>query len=229
MKTALYNQKAEKVGDIDLNAKIFEVKGSLHLVTEAVRVQASNARKGLAHTKTRGEVSGGGKKPWKQKGTGRARAGSTRSPIWRHGGITFGPRSERNWTLKMNKKAKTKALFMSLSDKAKEGNLIVIDAISLEAPKTKEMVAILNNFRDKVNLGNKQLFLLPKKDETLFRASRNLTYIKPSLASSLNVTDVLNADSIVVMKDSLPVIEKTYLKEVKATAKPAKAIKTEAK
>jgi large subunit ribosomal protein L4 len=151
MKTALYNQKAEKVGDIDLNAKIFEVKGSLHLITEAVRVQASNARKGLAHTKTRGEVSGGGKKPWKQKGTGRARAGSTRSPIWRHGGITFGPRSERNWTLKMNKKAKTKALFMSLSDKVKEGNLIVIDAISLEAPKTKEMVAILNNFRDPIN------------------------------------------------------------------------------
>src|SRR2546430_17130980 len=103
MKTPLYNQKAEKVGDIELNAKIFEIKSSLHLVTEAVRTQASNARKGLANTKTRGEVSGGGKKPWKQKGTGRARAGSNRSPIWRHGGITFGPTSARNWTLKMNK------------------------------------------------------------------------------------------------------------------------------
>src|SRR6185503_8469352 len=128
MKVPVYNQKAETVGEVDLNPKIFEVKPSLHLMAEAVRVQQANARKGLAHTKTRGEVSGGGKKPWKQKGTGRARVGSTRSPIWRHGGVTFGPRSNRNWELKINKKAKTKALFMSLSDKAKDGKLIVIDS-----------------------------------------------------------------------------------------------------
>lgn len=220
MKTPLYNQQAEKIGDIELNSKIFEVKSSLHLVTEAVRTQAANARKGLAHTKTRAEVSGGGKKPWKQKGTGRARAGSTRSPIWRHGGITFGPRSERNWSLKMNKKAKTKALFMTLSDKAKEGNLFVVDAITLDAPKTKAFLAVLKNFQDKVSLGKKQLLLFPKKDETLIRASRNLNAIKPALATSLNVTDVLHADTIVMLKDSLAVIEKTYLKEAAKKAAP---------
>jgi large subunit ribosomal protein L4 len=222
MKTPLYNQKAETIGDVELNAKIFDVKSSLHLVTEAVRVQASNSRKGLAHTKTRGDVSGGGKKPWKQKGTGRARAGSNRSPIWRHGGVVFGPRSERNWSLKMNKKAKTKALFMSLSEKVKEGNLFVVDSITLDAPKTKAFVAVLKNFQDKVKLGKKQLFLFPKKDENLFRASRNLNAITPTLAASLNVTDILNADTIVMLKDSLAVIEKTYLKALSGKASAPK-------
>jgi large subunit ribosomal protein L4 len=226
MKTPLYNQKAETIGDVELNAKIFDVKSSLHLVTEAVRVQASNSRKGLAHTKTRGDVSGGGKKPWKQKGTGRARAGSNRSPIWRHGGVVFGPRSERNWALKMNKKAKTKALFMSLSEKVKEGNLFVVDSIVLDAPKTKAFVAVLKNFQDKVKLGKKQLFLFPQKDEMVFRASRNLNAITPTLAASLNVTDVLNADTIVMLKDSLAVIEKTYLKATAAKPKAAKEAKS---
>src|ERR1035437_7387188 len=142
MKANLYNQKGETIGDVELNSKIFEVKPNSHLLAEAARIQQSNARSGTGHTKTRGEVSGGGKKPWKQKGTGRARAGSTRSPIWRHGGITFGPRSTRNWELKINKKAKTQALFMSLSDKAKDKQFIVIDQIVLENPKTKEFAKI---------------------------------------------------------------------------------------
>ena len=140
MKTTVYNQKGESVGEVELNSKIFEVKPNMHLLAEAVRIQQSNSRSGNANTKTRGEVSGGGKKPWKQKGTGRARAGSTRSPIWRHGGVTFGPRANQNWELKINKKAKTKALFMSLSDKAKNGSVIVIDQIALDQPKTKEFV-----------------------------------------------------------------------------------------
>jgi large subunit ribosomal protein L4 len=213
MKVAVYNQQAEKTGELELNSKIFEVKPSLHLLAEAVRIQAANARKGLAHTKTRGDVSGGGKKPWKQKGTGRARVGSIRSPIWRHGGITFGPRSERNWSLKINKKAKTKALFMALSDKAKDGKLIIIDELKFEQPKTKAFVSVMTIFHDKVkNLGKKQLFVTPKKDENLVRVSRNVPEVSPVLATSLNVTDILNADSLMVMKDSLPIIEKTYLK-----------------
>src|SRR6185295_4590416 len=134
MKTSLYNQKGEVIGDVELNSKIFEVKPNMHLLAEAVRISQRNSRNGIAHTKTRGEVSGGGKKPWKQKGTGRARVGSSRTPIWRHGGITFGPRSNRNWELKMNKKAKTQALFMSLSDKAKENQFIVIDQIVMDQP-----------------------------------------------------------------------------------------------
>ena len=232
MKISVYNQKAEVVGEIDLNEKIFGIKTILHLLAEAVRVQASNARKGLANTKTRGEVSGGGKKPWKQKGTGRARVGSNRSPIWRHGGITFGPTSDRNWSLKINKKAKTKALFMSLSDKVTDGKLIVLDSMNLEKAKTKEFVQIMASFESKLStLGKKQLFVLPKNDSSLVRASRNVPHLTQVLANSLNVTDVLKADTMVILKDSLAVIEKTYLKE-KAGEKPApkaKAPKAEAK
>jgi len=212
MKIAVYNQKGENVGEVDLNPKIFEVKPNTHLLAEAVRIHMSNARQGSSNTKTRGEVSGGGKKPWKQKGTGRARAGSIRGPIWRHGGITFGPCSNQNWTLKMNKKAKTQALFMSLSDKAKENKFFVIDQISLEQPKTKELVKVWANFKD---LGKKQLFIMPKKNDSLSRSSKNLQAITPVLASSLNVVDVMKADSLVVLKDSLAIIEKVYLKETK--------------
>lgn len=196
-----------------MSSKIFDVKPQSHLLAEAVRVILSNSRQGTAHTKTRGEVSGGGKKPWKQKGTGRARAGSIRSPIWRHGGITFGPRSNRNWNLKLNKKARRKALFMSLSDKAKSNQLVVIDKIDLEQPKTKEFVGILENFKKSVgSFGQKQLLLLPKKIQTLSRAVRNIPSLKFVLADSLNPLDVLRADTLLVLKDSLPVIEKVYLK-----------------
>lgn len=213
MKVPVYNQNAEQVGEITLNDKVFGVTPSTHLMAESVRVQLSNSRKGLAHTKTRGEVRGGGKKPWKQKGTGRARAGSIRGPIWRHGGIALGPRSDRNWELKINKKAKAKALCMSLSDKATNGHLIVVDAIALEPVKTKAFVKVMATFSDKVKeFGKKQLMVLPKKDDSLVRASRNIQTVSTSLANTLNIADVLKADSIIVLKDSLPVIEKTYAK-----------------
>jgi len=216
MKVSLYNQTAEKIGEIELNPKIFEVKPSEHLLAEAVRISQSNSRQGTSNTKTRGEVSGGGKKPWKQKGTGRARVGSTRSPIWRHGGITFGPRANQNWELKINKKAKTKALFMSLSDKAKNNRFIVIDQIVMEKPKTKEFVKVLKDLKLKIeNFGSKNMFLMPKKDDKLSRAARNIPDLTTILANSLNIVDVLKADSIIVLKDSLPVIEKTYLKKSK--------------
>ncbi len=213
MKTSVYNQKGEVVGDIELNSKIFEVKLNKHLLAEAVRVQMSNSRQGTSNTKTRGEVSGGGKKPWKQKGTGKARAGSIRSPIWRHGGVTFGPRSSQNWTLKINKKAKTQALFMSLSDKAKDNQFIVIDQINLDQPKTREFAKMFSGLKDGVkNLGGKHLMVMPKKDDKLVRSTRNIKSVTSVLANSLNVLDVLKADSLIVLKDSLPVIEKTYLK-----------------
>ena len=214
MKTSVYNQKAEVVGDVELNSKIFEVKPNEHLLAEAVRVHLSNSRAGTSHTKTRGEVSGGGKKPWKQKGTGRARAGSTRGPIWRHGGVAFGPRSNQNWELKLNKKVKTKALFMALSEKAKESKFIVIDRLILENPKTKEFVSVLEAFKKNPgSLGKRLMFLMPKSDEKLMRASRNIPVLTPRMASSLNVYDLMHADSILVLKDSLAVIEKTFLKD----------------
>ena len=214
MKTLVYNQKGENVGEVYLNPKIFEVKPNQHLLAEAVRIQQSNSRAGNAHTKTRGEVSGGGKKPWKQKCTGRARAGSTRGPIWRHGGITFGPRSNRNWELKINKKAKTQALFMSLSDKAKDNLFFVIDRITLENPKTKEFTKFFSGFQSAVkNLGKKPLLVMPKKDDSLSRATKNLKFVNGVLANSLNLVDVITADCLIVLKEALPVIEKTYLKK----------------
>lgn len=213
MKVSVYNQKAEVVGDVELNSKIFDVKPNLHLLAEAVRIQQNNSRQGSSHTKTRGEVRGGGKKPWKQKGTGRARAGSIRSPIWRGGGITFGPRKNQNWELKINKKAKTKALFMSLSDKVKHNQFFVVDRVEMEKAKTKEFVAILAAFQKGAkDFGKKQLLVMPKKDEKLAKASRNIQSVTPTLASSLNILDIMKADSMVVMKDSLPIIEKIYLK-----------------
>jgi len=223
MKVSVYNQKAEVIGEMELNSKIFEVKPKEHLLAEAVRVQQSNARAGTASTKTRGEVRGGGKKPWKQKGTGRARAGSIRSPIWRGGGITFGPRANRNWELKLNKKAKKQALFMTLSDKVKENRFIVLDKIELPEIKTKEIVKILSGFRKAaVEMGRNQLLVLPGKDVKLIKSIRNLTGIKSIFANSLNVADIIKADSLVVLKDSLPVIEKTYLKNLKYEAPNSK-------
>lgn len=213
MKISIYNQKAEVVGEIDLNAKIFGIKATQHLLAEAVRIQQNNARQGSSHTKTRGEVSGGGKKPWKQKGTGRARAGSIRSPIWRHGGVSFGPRSNRNWELKMNKKAKTKALFMSLSDKIQNNRILVIDRIVMDKAKTKDFVLMLKDFQTTMkDMGKKLMVVTPKKDDNISRATRNIQSIQTTLASSLNIVDVLKADAVMIMKDSLPVIEKTYLK-----------------
>lgn len=224
MKVSLYNQKAEEKGSVEINDRIFGVKPSLHLLAEAVRIQDSNARKGLAHTKTKGEVSGGGKKPWRQKGTGRARAGSIRSPLWRGGGITFGPRSKRNWNLKINKKAKRKALFMALSDKVTENQLIALESIALKEVKTKLFLQVLEAFAKKIkDFGRKTLVVIPQANADLQTASRNIPNITMVLADSLNVKDVLIADNVLVLQDSFPIIESVYLKEsAKTDPKPAK-------
>lgn len=213
MKVSVYNQKAEVIGDVELNSKIFEVKPNEHLLAEATRIHRSNSRQGTSSTKTRGEVRGGGKKPWKQKGTGRARAGSTRSPIWRHGGVVFGPRPDQNWELKMNKKAKRKALFMSLTDKAQHNQLIVIDHVELPAVKTKEFISIVKVFEKSVKgMGKKKLFVIPVPDEKVARASRNIPFVLSTVANKLNIMDILKADTVVMFKDSLPALEKTFLK-----------------
>ncbi len=218
MKISVYNQQAEVVGEVDLNPKIFEVKLKEHLLAEVSRIQLSNARQGGANTKTRGEVRGGGKKPWKQKGTGRARAGSIRSPIWRGGGITFGPRANRNWELKINKKAKQQALFMTLSDKAKDQRFIVVDKIELPGIKTQALLKIISGFKQSVKaMGKSQLLVLAGKDEKLVKSARNLPGFGTIFAKNLNVLDVLNADSLIVLKDSLPIIEKTYLTKLKSS------------
>lgn len=210
MTTKLFNQSGEEVGKIDLPDRIFNVEINPELLHQAVLVQMANQRKPLAHAKGRGEVRGGGKKPWRQKGTGRARHGSIRSPIWKGGGVTHGPLKEKDYSKKMNKKAKQKALFMALSSKVRDGQLRVVDLIDIAEAKTKVMRGTLMKITDDKRLSI--LLVQPSSNEKLVKASRNLPFAKTSRADNLNVKDVLEKKFLVLMKDSIPVIEKTYLK-----------------
>ncbi|MEK7203562.1 MAG: 50S ribosomal protein L4 [Patescibacteria group bacterium] len=219
MKVGLYNQKAEKIGEVNLPDRIFNIEINPDLVNQAVLTQMANVRQPLAHTKGRGEVRGGGKKPWRQKGTGRARHGSIRSPIWKGGGVTHGPLKEKIYSKKMNKKAKQKALFMALSSKVKDNQLMVLDLISLNETKTKRMKEILEkisvNFNDYKKTRKKHdsiLLVQPDSDKNLIKATKNLDFAKIVRADSLNTTDVLEKKYLVLLKEAIPVIEKTYLK-----------------
>lgn len=210
-KVAVYNTAGDKVSEMDLNSKIFGVeKIDANLVHDAVRTQRANSRGVISHTKNRAEVAGTGKKPWKQKGTGRARAGSFRSPLWRHGGITFGPRNTRNWSLKMNKSAFRKALFTVLTDKVNDKKVAVLDKIE-SVSKTKDFAAQIKNLASKSGLEKKFVLILPKHDSQIERAAKNLVNTKVLTANQLNVIDLLNHD-VIVTKEALEVIEKTYLK-----------------
>lgn len=206
LKVNVYNVKGEVVKEKELNDKSFGMVPSVALVHQVVEAQLANARYPFAHTKTRGEVSGGGKKPWKQKGTGRARAGSTRSPLWVGGGTTFGPRNEENLTKKVNKKMKVRALYMCLADKINDKNLLLLDNLELSAIKTKEMLQVLKN----LPVQKKVLLVLPKQDQKIVKACDNLPNVKVILADSLNCVDVLNYNTVLVLEDAVEVIEKTY-------------------
>ena len=209
LKVNVYNQAGEKVSDLDLNPKIFGLeKIDANLVHAAVRTQRNNIRGPWAHTKMMGEVSGSGKKPWKQKGTGRARVGSIRSPLWRGGGITFGPRKNRDWSLKLNKKVLHKALFTILSDKLNDKKLIIVDQIN-EAAKTKELANRLRDLANKAGLGKKYILIIPTHNKNLEKAARNLENVKVLSAKQLNVLDLLRYD-VIILKEALPVIEQTY-------------------
>ncbi len=209
-KIAVYNQTGEKTSDMDLNPKIFGVeKIDANLVHTAARAQLNNARHSIAHTKYRGEVAGSGKKPWKQKGTGRARAGSVRSPLWRHGGITFGPRNIRNWSVKLNRSAFRKALFTILTDKVNDKKLVIVENFD-KTSKTKELAKRLTGLASKSGLGKKYLLVIDIQSKELERAARNLQNAKVMYANQLNIIDVLKYD-IMILKEALPVIEKTYL------------------
>jgi large subunit ribosomal protein L4 len=192
-KIKIYNMEGKVVGEKELAPKLFNVKideGLVHFVSGA---QADNARTASAHTKTRGEVRGGGKKPWKQKGTGRARQGSTRSPIWVGGGITFGPRPNRNFSKKVNKKTKLAVLAMALTDKAQNDGLVAIEALTVADGKTKKMAALMAKLPVKRNI----LVVLPKSDEMVIRSSRNLQKVHIVNVSDVSLLDLLKADSVV--------------------------------
>jgi len=209
MKTIVYNQEGKEVGDITLPKEIFEVEFNADLVHQIMVSMSSNQRQNCAHTKNRAEVRGGGKKPWRQKGTGRARVGSNRSPIWRGGGITFGPRNEKNYEKAVPVKMRRKALLMVLSEKAKSNQLIILDKIELEKGKTKEMASSLSKLPCK---DQRVLIALPNYDKKTVLAARNIKKTSIEDARNLNVLDLLNSKYLLITKDSIPTIEKTFAK-----------------
>jgi len=204
----VYNQAGETVGQLALADAIFGVQPKAGLIHEVVVATRANSRKAIANTKTRGEIRGGGKKPWKQKGTGRARQGSIRAPQWVGGGITFGPTSERNFSVKINKKTKRLALFMALSDRVNKQELIVLDQLATEPAKTKTAAAVLQ----KLPLGKTALLISPGANMALMRMVRNLPQVKLVNVQSLNLMDVMTYRTLVLLKDAVPVLEKIYQK-----------------
>lgn len=208
-KIDIYNQETgEVVKKMDLNPKIFGVKPKEELVHQVLVILQANRRKVVAHTKTRSEVRGGGRKPWRQKGTGRARHGSIRSPLWVGGGVTFGPRKDRVYKKDINKKMKKKALFMVLTDKAESKNIVAIEDLKFEKIKTKQARAII----DKLPLMNrKTLVLAPSKDENILMSFRNIPKVEVMRANDINVLDLLNFEKLIIPVKSFEIIEKTFL------------------
>ena len=209
MKIDVYNQQGKVVAEAILPKAIFEVKFNADLVHQIAVSSAANKRQVSAHTKFRSEVRGGGKKPWRQKGTGRARHGSIRSPLWKGGGITFGPRTERVFEREIPKKMRRKALFMVLSEKAKNKTLIILDKIELEKGKTKEMSDSLSKLPCK---GVSTLIALPNYDKKVFLASRNIKKISIDEARNLNILDLLNSKYLLMPKETIKTIEKVFIK-----------------
>jgi large subunit ribosomal protein L4 len=206
-KVKIYNQLGEEAGEMQLDASLFDVKVSPALVHEAVIAQSANAREAIAHTKTRGEVRGGGRKPWKQKGTGRARHGSRRSPIWIGGGITFGPRSIRNFAKKMNRKARRKALAMVLSDKVNHEKMIALEGLTLTESKTKALSSILTKLPTSEK---KTLLVTVPENKVVAKSAQNLQGVQTIPANALNVIDLLSYEYVVATKPAIELITKLY-------------------
>ncbi len=212
LKIKVYNQAAEARKDLVLDEKIFGVKAQSDLLHQAVRAQMANRRQVLAHTKGRGEVRGGGKKPWRQKGTGRARVGSSRSPLWKGGGITFGPRKERNFKEKINQKMKQKALLMALSDKVANDRLVVLDQLKVDDYKTKKFAAVLSLLEKNVLKDERRdiLIINDTKDKKLGYAGRNLAGVKISNLENLNLLDLLNYKNLLLTENAVKILTARY-------------------
>jgi large subunit ribosomal protein L4 len=202
MQVPVYNTQGEQVSEIELRNDIFAVPINQPLMHQALLRQLANARLGTHSTKTRGEVVGGGRKPWRQKGTGRARQGSIRSPHWRGGGTVFGP-TPRSYKQKMPRKMRRQALRSALSVKATESQVKVLDALEMSAPKTHEVLSLLQN----LGVDSSALILLPQRDEVILRSVRNLPKVRTLVAQYLNVRDLLKYDYILMPLASLEVIE----------------------
>ena len=202
---SVLNMEGVEVGTIDLNDAVFGVDVNEHLLHMAVVQQLANNRQGTQSAKTRGQVSGGGRKPYRQKGTGHARQGSTRSPQFTGGGVVFAPQP-RDYSFKLNKKEKRAALKSALTDRVQNGKVIVLDELKLDEIKAKEMVRVLGN----IKAAEKALVVTADKDETVVKSARNLAKVVTTTTSQLNVYDVMNAQTVVLTKDAVAKIEEVY-------------------
>lgn len=212
IKQKVYNQNAEAVAEVELSEKVFGQPANESLVQQAVVAQRANERQVLAHTKDRSEVRGGGKKPWKQKGTGRARAGSSRSPIWVGGGVTFGPLKNRNFSKDLNVKMKRQAMRVALSDKAASKQLAILDDLKMEEYKTKTFAALVANFNKKAFSAEKNSLLIIESlpEAKVKNSARNLTGVKLLGTDNLNLVDVLKYRNLVITSRALQALEDRY-------------------
>jgi large subunit ribosomal protein L4 len=204
-KVALFNIQGEQVGEVELSDKVFGTEVRPDVMHRVVANYLANQRLGTASTLTRAEVAGGGRKPWRQKGTGRARHGSIRSPLWRKGGIVFGPKP-RSFKYTLPKKFRKLALRSALSAKVEDNELILLESLMVEAPKTKEIVNILNNLKANA----KALIVLAAKDENVEKSARNIPGVKTVNVNTLNVFDILNHDNLIMTKEAAQRVEEVY-------------------
>ena len=204
-KVALYDINGSQVGDIELNDAIFGIEMNNHAMYEAVKNYLANQRQGTQSAKTRAEVRGGGRKPWRQKGTGRARQGSIRAPQWKGGGVVFAPKP-RDYSYSIPKKVKRLALKSALTSKVVDNEIIVLDSLTLEQAKTKEMVKVLSNLK----ANKKSLIVIPERDENVIRAASNIQGVKTAYVNTINVYDILNCDSFIITKDAVKKVEEVY-------------------
>jgi|GEM_PF-187976 len=222
-KAKVYNIKGEEIDQIELNKEIFDVKPNDSLIHQAVKVQLSNARYSISSTKTRGEVAGSGIKPYKQKGTGRARVGDIRPPHWIGGGIAFGPRSNRNWHLDLPKKMRQKAIFVALSEKLKDNKLFIMDKLDVKDHKTKTSEKVLKSLPIE---GKNLLVIISKPNAKLELGLANLSYVKILNPTNLSVYDILRYECIIMEKDVIRDLERVFSVKTQNPTKKSTDVKT---
>lgn len=204
-KVAVFNVSGQQVSEIELNDSVFGVKVNEHVLYEVVKNQLANKRQGTQSTLTRSEVRGGGRKPWRQKGTGRARHGTIRSPLWSGGGVVFAPKP-RDYRYTLPKKVRRLAMKSALTAKVNSNELIVLDELQLTAPKTKDMVNILKN----LNVDKKALIVMAEKNEAVIKSANNIPGVETTLVNTLNVYDILKYDQFIITKDAVEKVEEVY-------------------
>lgn len=204
-KVTIYNISGDQVGEIELSDDVFGIEVNENAMYEVVKNQLANKRQGTQSTKTRGEVRGGGRKPWRQKGTGRARVGSSRSPLWIGGGVSFAPKP-RDYSYRLPKKIRKLAMKSALTSKVNNDEIIVLDGLNISAPKTKEMINILSN----LNADKKALIVMDERNDAVIKSARNIPGIKTTSVNTLNVYDILKYDKFIITKDAVQKVEEVY-------------------